>query len=351
MAYSSIRIGSIFGIPIRLHITFLIALPLFVWVFGTTFFPASELTLLWGFLLSIGLFTGVTLHELAHSYVAKKNGVPIESITLLPIGGVSQMGDVPEDPNIEMRMALAGPLTSILIGAVLLLFALPFSDSEIANFFAVLGSINIFLGIFNLLPAFPMDGGRVLKTKLAKRYRYDIATRKAVSVGHAVAMIMFLFGAFTLNIFLMLIAIFIYVGGSEEERQTSIYYGIKNLKVKDVMRSEVDCLKEYEKVSDSIEELLRTKHIMYPVVDRDGYYLGIVTLDQISKVPKEEREALLVKDIMATTEPLSPEMSAKEAIQKLSRGGLNRLPVVDNEKVSGIITIGDIIRVAQILNT
>jgi len=354
MAYSSIRIGSIFGIPIRLHITFLIALPLFVWIFGIAFFPDSELIYLWGFLLTLGLFGGVTLHELAHSYVAKKNGVPIESIVLLPIGGVSQMENIPEDPNVEMRIALVGPLTSILVGIVFLLCALPFwlfsYSLEVVHFFVVMGTINIFLGLFNLLPAFPMDGGRVLRTRLAKKYNYDVATKRAVSVGHAIAIVIFILGAFTFDLLLMLIAMFIYVGGSEEERQTSVYYAIRNLKAKDAMNSNVDCIEEEKRISDAIEELLRTKHIMYPVVNRGGYYLGVVTLDQISKVHKEERDALLVKDIMVNAEPLSAEMSAKDAVQKLSKSGLNRLPVVENGKVVGIITLGDVIRTAQILN-
>ncbi len=354
MAYSSIRIGSIFGIPIRLHITFLIALPLFIWIFGVAFFPDSELMWLWGFLLTLGLFAGVTLHELAHSYVAKKNGVPIESIVLLPIGGVSQMENIPDDPNIEMRMALVGPLTSILVGVVFLLCALPlrlfFYSPEVELFFVIMGSINIFLGLFNLLPAFPMDGGRVLRTWLAKRYRYDIATKHAVSVGHAIAVVIFILGAFTLDIMLMLVAMFIYIGGSEEERQTNVYYAIRDLKVKDAMNTKVDCIEEEKRISDAIEELLRTKHIMYPVVNRDGYYLGVVTLDHISRVQKEERDALLVKDVMVYVEPLSAEMSAKDAIQKLSKSGFNRLPVVENGKVIGIVTLGDIIRTAQILN-
>jgi Zn-dependent protease/CBS domain-containing protein len=352
MTYSSFKIGSVFGIPVRLHITFLLVLPIFALLFGEAYYPESDMKWVWGLLLTVALFAGVTLHELAHSYVAKKNGIPIESIVLLPLGGVSQMKEVPEDPNVEMRMTIVGPLTSILLGAVSFLCALPFKNTEVINFFVTMGWINVSLGLFNLLPAFPMDGGRILRTRLTKKYRYDIATKRAVSVGHALAVIMFITGVFlgAYGLLLMLGAMFVYIGGTEEERQTSVYFAVRNLKVRDAMRSEVDCLSESTKMSDAIEELLRTKHIMYPVVDGNGNYLGVVTLDQISGVQKEEREALLVKDVMVGAEPLSPEDSARDGIQKLTKSGFNRLPVVESGRVIGIVTIGDIIRTAQILN-
>jgi len=353
MAYSSLRIGSIFGVPIRLHITFLLTLPIFVWLFGTAYFEGSSLIWLWGLLLTLGLFTGVTLHELAHSYVARKGGIRIDSIVLLPIGGVSQMKDVPEDPKVEMRMSAAGPLTSIVIGMIFFLVAIPFYDegTELYRFLVIMGFTNFFLGLFNLLPAFPMDGGRILRTRLAKKRRYDVATRLAVSIGHAIAVVLFL-GGLLLGVngfMLMLVAMFIYIGGTEEERETSVYFAVRNLRVRDSMNAGVDCLKENMRISDAIEEFLKTKHIMYPVVNSDGYYLGILTLNEMSSVSKDEREALMVKDVMKSADPLSPEDSARDAIQKMS--GLNRLPVVEKGKVVGVITVGDIMRVAQILNT
>jgi len=352
MAYSSFKVGSVFGIPVRLHITFLLVLPIFALLFGEAYYPESDMKWVWGLLLTLALFAGVTLHELAHSYVAKKNGIPIESIVLLPIGGVSQMKETPEDPDVEMRMTIVGPLTSIVLGIASLLCSLPFSDPEVASFFLTIGGINIFLGLFNLLPAFPMDGGRLLRTRLARKYRYDVATKKAVSVGHAIAVIMFIAGVFmgAYGLLLMLGAMFVYIGGTEEERQTSVYFAVRNLKVRDAMRSEVDCLRESTRMSDAIEELLRTKHMMYPVTDGDGNYLGVVTLDQISSVRKEEREALLVKDVMVRAEPLNPEDRAKDSIQRLTKSGFNRLPVVEGDRVVGIVTLGDIIRTAQILN-
>lgn len=352
MAYSSFRIGTIFGIPVRLHITFLLVLPIFALLFGEAYYPESDMKWVWGLLLTVALFAGVTLHELAHSYVAKKNGIPIESIVLLPIGGVSQMKETPEDPDVEMRMTIVGPVTSIMLGAVSLLCSLPFSNPEVVNFFLTIGGINIFLGLFNLLPAFPMDGGRLLRTRLAKRHRYDVATKRAVSVGHAIAVMMFISGIFMgiYGLLLILVAMFIYIGGTEEERQTSVYFAVRNLKVRDAMRSEVDCLSESTKISDAIEELLRTKHMMYPVTDSNGNYLGVVTLDQISGVQKEERDALLIGDVIANAEPLSPDDSAREGIQKLTKSGFNRLPVVENGRVVGIVTLGDMIRTAQILN-
>ena len=352
-SYSSFTIGRIFGIPIKLHITFLLVLPFFAYLFGTFCFEGSEHLWLWKLLLALGLFAGVTLHESAHSYVAMKNGIKIESITLLPIGGVSQMEDIPEDPRIELRIAIAGPLMSILIGALFLIAYVPFMklEGDWIKFLLFMGAINLVLGIFNLLPAFPMDGGRILRTFLARRMKYDVATHYAVIVGHIFAIIMLFLGIlyFPGGIMLIIIAMFLYIGGSEEERQTGILFALKNLKVKDFMTREVDCLREDLKIIEAMEEFLRTKHILYPVVGYNNRFAGILTLSELSSVSKEEREALLIKDVIKQVDCLTPNDSSKTAVKKIGKSGINRLPVVENEKVVGIVSIGDIVRTAQII--
>ena len=305
--------------------------------------------------LAIGLFAGVTLHESAHSYVAMKNGIKIEAITLLPIGGVSQMSDIPEDPKIELRIAIAGPLVSILIGTLFLIAYVSFMafEGDWVTFLHWMGAINFALGIFNLLPAFPMDGGRILRTFLARRMRYDAATHYAVVVGHIFAIIMLFIGIlyFPWGMMLIIIAMFLYIGGSEEVRQTGTLFALKNLKVKVLMTGEVDCLNENLRIIEAMEEFLKTKHVLYPVVDRDNHFVGVLTLHELSSVSKEEREAILIKDVMKQVDCLALNDSSKTAVKKIGKSGINRLPVVENEKVVGIVSVGDIVRTAQILKT
>ncbi len=194
---SAIKIGSALGIPIKLHITFLLILPIFAYIFAINPYPygfqgvepASTRYAL-STLTAILLFASILLHELAHSYLAKRYGVNIESITLFLFGGVSSMEEMPRDPGQEAKMAFAGPLTSLIIGAVCLLIYgnmtsldPAFSENPIYLTIWILGVMNIILAIFNLLPAFPMDGGRVLRSFYARRMSYVKATQSAAAVG------------------------------------------------------------------------------------------------------------------------------------------------------------------------
>lgn len=204
---TSIQIGIIIGIPIRLHITFLLILPVFAWIFASNepqFYGFSDvqpelLRYALGMAASVLLFTCVLLHELGHSYVAKKHGSEINSITLFLFGGVSSMEDIPRDPKTELKMAVAGPAVSLIIGLALisiyeilkqeLLFQEPYM-----RLVWLIGYINIVLCIFNLIPAFPMDGGRVLRAWLAGRMSYIKATQAAAGIGKMFAIFMGIFG-------------------------------------------------------------------------------------------------------------------------------------------------------------
>ncbi|MBU3967679.1 MAG: site-2 protease family protein [Euryarchaeota archaeon] len=208
---TSFQIGRIIGIPIKLHITFLLILPVFVWNFAINPSPFgfsdqdTTLRYVLSLAMAVSLFVCVILHELGHSYIAKKHGTKIQSITLFLFGGVSALEEIPRDPKTELKMALAGPgvsfLISILFMGIYLLFKSP-DDSFIQindpymRLFWMISIINIMLGIFNLLPAFPMDGGRVLRAWLAQRTTYIRATREAAGIGKMFAIIMGIFGLF-----------------------------------------------------------------------------------------------------------------------------------------------------------
>ena len=214
---TSFQLGKIMGIPIKLHITFLLILPVFAWSFAIN--PSSfgfsdqdsPLRYVLSLAAAVSLFVCVVLHELGHSYIAKKHGTNIKNITLFLFGGVSSLEEIPRDPKTELKMAVAGPGVSFLIGFIFIiiylffkssgesfvdyLFLKPINDPYLRLVWMI-AILNIVLGIFNLFPAFPMDGGRVLRAWLAERMSYIRATREAAGIGKMFAIFMGIFGLF-----------------------------------------------------------------------------------------------------------------------------------------------------------
>lgn len=231
---SSLRIGSLLGIPIKLHITLLLVLPIFAYLFEINpqpsgFYgvepPITRYVL--SALAAILLFATILVHELAHSYMAKRYGVYIYSFTLFLFGGITDMKNIPMKPGQEEWMAFAGPLTSLVIGSICffthksLIFLNPtFSQNPAYLLLLILGYENIVLGIFNLLPAFPMDGGRMLRSFYARKMSYVKATKRAAAIGKFFAILLAIFGIYVENLWFPLVALFIYVSASEEERST-----------------------------------------------------------------------------------------------------------------------------------
>ena len=242
----SFRIGRLFGIPIQIHYTFLLVIPLFAWIIGSEItFTIDSLTALFGVsidptlltaglipygigaIVALGLFAGVLIHEIAHCIVALRNGIKINNITLMLFGGISSMEEATPDPRVELPMALVGPLTSLLVGllSLAIMYAIPGFVSSSANagvlvfVFGYLGLLNVILFAFNLLPAFPMDGGRVLRAFLAKRMPLHRATKIAADVGRGFAILFGIVGLIFFNPFLILIALFIYIGASRSRQQ------------------------------------------------------------------------------------------------------------------------------------
>jgi Zn-dependent protease len=228
---SSLKIGNIMGIPIKLDTSFLLALPISAYFFAINSQPSgfaevepSIVRYALSALSAIFLFASVLLHELAHSYLAKRYGANIYSITLLLFGGVASM-EIPQKPGQEAKIAFAGPLTSIIIGIICLFtysyiispnFAL--SQSSISLIIWIIGSMNLLLGIFNLLPAFPMDGGRILRSFFARKMSYVKATHSAASIGKFLAILMAIFGIYVGDLWFPLIALYIYGSASNEDR-------------------------------------------------------------------------------------------------------------------------------------
>lgn len=232
----SIRLFSVFGIAIKIHITFLLL--------ALVVFPGGLKSLA----LVIGVFFFVTTHELCHSLVARRFGLQVREITLFPIGGVASMSGIPERPIHELLIAIAGPLSNIAVLAAffypmrsLLGDAILFHPLSIETWPLTAGYIywiNLVLAAFNMIPAFPMDGGRILRAALATRLGWIKATKIAVNLGHIFALVFVYFGVTRGSLMLVVIAVFIYMAASSEEAQVAAKETLKKLKIHDILTSD-----------------------------------------------------------------------------------------------------------------
>jgi Zn-dependent protease/CBS domain-containing protein len=337
----SFKIGSAWGIPIELHLTFVLLI-------AAVFFLAYPA--LYPFFLTLSLFVFVTLHELAHSIIARNYGIKVRKIILYPIGGVSEIEEIPDKPSQEWRMAIAGPLTSILLGAALLGIGLLFSPQLISslsistvtgNFVIDLAFLNIFLGIFNLIPAFPMDGGRVFRALLAEHVKYSDATRYAVYLGKILGIAMVVAGFIFPSYFLIVIVgLFVYIGASEEGEQTIISTKLAGVRVKDVMLTNVGSVGPQQSISEALEIMFKNRY-HDALVEKEGKYQGIVTWSELMKIAPEQRGGLRVEQMPLKNIFVSPDDSVLEANKTMNREDITLIPVInpaEPSKTVGVIT-------------
>ncbi|MDP3564506.1 MAG: CBS domain-containing protein [Methanoregula sp.] len=371
----SFRIGRLFGIPILIHYTFLIVIPLFAWIIGSEIqLTAGVLTSIFavpidpsvitsgympwilGVAVAIGLFAGVLVHELAHSVVASHKGIAINSITLMIFGGIAEMEEGTPDPRIELPMALVGPVASLVLGFICcgLVYAAPSVSASPGMqgvwifFFGYLGMLNIILCLFNLIPAFPMDGGRVLRAWLATRMPLHRATKIAADIGKGFAIIFGIIGLFTFSPFLILIAIFIYIGANTESTAVKYSQLLQNVTMGEMMSTPVITVPSTMPLSTVIGMMYSSKHLGFPVVERDTL-VGIVTLADVNRTTSIDRDAMQVRDIMSRDLiTLPPEAPVIEALKIMSAQDIGRIPVVRDDKVIGIVTRTDILKVAEL---
>lgn len=279
----SMTIATIFGTKVRMHPTFLILL---VWVATGEALSRGAEAAVTGIIFVLLLFVCVVAHEFGHVLVARHYGGRTRDILLLPIGGVSRMERMPEGSAQELAVAVAGPAVSIAIGAILIfLVGVPTAQSiESPAFGALLprlAATNIFLALFNLVPAFPMDGGRALRAVLAMRMGRVGATRLAARFGHIIAGLFVLLGLISANPLLLLIGIFIYFGASAESADTELRQLAQKMMVSDVMRSNVRSISSSAPLSDAINLMLQAGQHAIPVVERNGTLAGLATKDAI----------------------------------------------------------------------
>ncbi len=356
------------GIPIRIHYTLWFVFILIAWSLAVGYmphqYPGLGSVTYWaiGIASAIILFASILVHELSHSYIAKKNGLPIARITLFFFGGVSEMTEEPEDPGLEVRMAAAGPLMSFLIAGVLgALWYIGEAVKAPVPVIATLGYaalINGILGVFNLLPAFPLDGGRVFRGSIWKRSNNLVgATKTATRVSEGLSLLM-MFGGFLLIIFsdfvdgiwIIVLGWFIRSGAETSLKQTLVGEALTGVSVGDIMTRDVMSVPPEITVQQLVSDyLLVHRHGGYPVL-KDGKVLGLITMQCVRAVPKEKRDFETVQQAMIPSERavlVKPSVTALDAMQKMARNKVGRVLVVEDGRLVGIATREDVVRTIQ----
>jgi len=354
MFKNSLRLGRILGIEIRLDYSWFIIFTLITVSLVKTFIAKEidiTVSLVIGVLTSLLFFTSVLAHELAHSFVARANGVPVHSITLFIFGGMARITQEPKRPRDEFFMALAGPATStaiaILFGAIW--FATSNLSKPIAELASWLGLINGILAVFNLIPGFPLDGGRVLRSIIwGITGNLRKSTRIASIVGRGVAYIFIFVGIWRIffqkdwlgGLWLAFIGWFLENAASNSYRQMALRNMLQGHTAREVMIT--DC--PYVSSNLTLEQLvhdyiLYTSRRCFPVVD-DERVLGIITLHDVKEIPKERWHATMVSEIMTPLENLQvvhPDDGLSDVLEKMTREDVNQLPVIDYGKLVGMV--------------
>lgn len=357
MARTAIDIGRVGGIRVRLDVTLLLALPFLAWMFARAVpelaamahLPAERLAgprWAWGLALAAGLFVSVLLHELAHCWVLVRRGGRVTAITLLVIGGVTEAAEPPSDPGTEARVAVAGPAASLLLSLVatgLGALALRLGLAPAAFLLAVLGRVNLALGIFNLLPAFPMDGGRVVRAVLARRRSAAEATRIAAHLGKAFAVLFAIFGVATGNPLLVLIAFFVWAGAHAEEQEVLARALLGDLRVREIMTPAPSAVAPEDSVFAVGERMLRERRVALPVTDH-GRAAGFVRLEAVERLPLEERRTTPASAAMEPARIVAPGDRVVDVLSQLRQGGPDHLAVAEDGRLVGVVSSFDLAR-------
>jgi Zn-dependent protease/CBS domain-containing protein len=353
----SFKIGRFSGIDVRVHWTFFLLLAFFAFVgYQASGSLAGALT---ATLVIVVLFLCVLLHEFGHSLVAQRLGLEIHSITLLPLGGVSNLESLPEKPADEVKITLAGPLVNVVLapiffGVGLLFGAVPRMPADVftgigsvGQFFFYLGYLNVVLAVFNLIPAFPLDGGRILRAFLAIRLGAVRATDISSAVGQLFAIAFFLIGLLGGNFLLALVAVFIYFGATGEAQMVRQQEKTRGLSVLDVMgtKPRTETVTPDHTFGQVLDSVIHGYQEDFPVVDESGKLVGMITRDEIMAAAHSPQRYSSVRDLMKTNIPtISPQADLfKDGLRILQQSGLRALPVTtENAELVGMLTIEDV---------
>ncbi len=341
------RLGRLAGIDVKVHATFVLIL---AWVGLNHWLAGRGLDgVLSGIFFVLLLFGCVVLHELGHALAARRVGVRTRDIILLPIGGLARLDHIPDKPLHELWIAAAGPAVNVAITASLYfwlrltgawepLTTLSMIDGPLL---ARLGVLNVFLAVFNLIPAFPMDGGRMLRAVLALRLEYLQATRIAVVVGKAMACLFALLGLFT-NPFLVLIALFVWVGASQEAGLVEIKSALGGIPVERVMVTDFHTLEPSEPLARAVELTLQGSQRDYPVVEAERL-VGVLTQSSMLEILSEQGEQAPVASAMRRDFRLAERSEMIGPVfRRLQGNSCRTVPVLDGGRLVGLVTLDNI---------
>ncbi|MFQ5963450.1 MAG: CBS domain-containing protein [Candidatus Scalinduaceae bacterium] len=363
-----IELIRVFSIPIKLDLSWFIIVAFISWTLASGYFPIKypelDKSVCWimGFISAVLLFVCVLLHELSHSLIAKKNNIPIKGITLFVFGGVAEMTEEPRTASSEIKMAVAGPICS---GALAIFFFF------IGNFFIkylpilpVIGIlkyctfINLALMIFNLLPGFPLDGGRILRAVIWN-YTGNIkkATYTTSKIGSSLGIFLIIFGFF--NIFtgniiggLWFAFIGLFLKGAAEAGYQQLLAGklLHGIKISEIMTRDVITIEDSITLDKLVDDyFLKYRYNSYPVVS-NGILIGMVSIHDVKQIPREEWSKANVRRIFDSKVIdlcMNPNDDATSAMAKMAKRGLGRIPVVDNGKLVGIVSHRDIMQIIK----
>jgi Zn-dependent protease/predicted transcriptional regulator len=352
------------GIPLYLHISFLFIFPLMIWAtarnitylvhqpqLGLDLNPAAFtgwIPGILGLVAVVGLFVSVVLHELGHSITARWYGVKVRRITLWFLGGVAEFEEMPRQRGAEAVVGIAGPIVSFAL-AILFMGATILIPRTIPTVWIVsyyLALVNLMLGLFNLLPALPMDGGRILRSLLALKLPHARATVIAGNVSKVLAVIMGIYGLITLSAWTLVLAFFIWSAVRSETEQTLLVDGLRGLGVSDLMTRQVQTVPAGMTVGELMQHIMISHHQSFPVVDDQGRLIGTIGIEQI-RYTHPMNPAWRVMSTVVQTIPQNA--SALGAFSQMSQSGAERLVVLDEQgQIAGIISRADLLRAIQV---
>jgi Zn-dependent protease/CBS domain-containing protein len=359
----SISIGKIFGIELRIHLTFVFLLA-FVWM--TEQAAHGRINPGFGLALVGIVFGSVVLHELGHALVATHANIPVKSIILLPIGGVTLLDDARllgesgkgnPDWKRDAQIALAGPIVNLLIAVVAgsiiaavapeaRLWQWPFIQS--GNLLRSLVWVNIYLAGFNLLPAYPMDGGRVLRALFSRKTDVVQATRRAVSIGQAFSMMFMLVGLLVPNYWLIMVGVFLMLGGQLERRSVIFHSVLETVQMDDIMLTDFATLSPADTLEDALEKAVHSLQDDFPVV-RGSDMVGVVSKQKIVDALRREGNGYVQSVMSRIFEVASRNETLASAFRKLSSRNLSIIPVVEDQRLVGIVTLQNLMHSMALL--
>lgn len=354
---NAIRLFRVGGIQVKMHVTFPLILIWAALSFGI-FNQGGWEGALYGVLVTSLIFVIVVLHELGHSAAARRYDVEVQQIVLLPLGGVAQMERIPEEPGQELVIAIAGPLVNFVL-AVFLALAAPLagenlSAASLTSLSASIGTLslgsiflyvfvtNLFIGVFNLIPAFPMDGGRILRALLATRLRYTQATSIAVSIGQILSWGFGLWGFLTGNFLLIILAIFIYTGAGQEGRLVQLRYVLGDLTVNQAYTRNVESIGMGQPLREAVHHTLQSFQSSFPICDQ-GRLVGMLPYQKLLDALENQTLDTPIQQVMnRDVQPVAPGDALIDVQIRMSRERVDALPVVQDEQFLGMLTSQDL---------